>query len=182
MEQKTDLRLDVLPKVTQKAFQACANMPFFSRGDWYLAGGTALALQTGHRRSIDLDFFTRRKEFNEKEAEEILSSNGKWITMAISKGTLYGEFFGGKISLISYPFFKPNKPMIRFGNVVLLALPDIAVMKIIAISHRGKKRDFFDLFWLCQNGYFLKDIILNVDKQYTVRQNLTHILKSLVFF
>lgn len=157
-------------------------MPIFSSEDWYLAGGTALALQVGHRQSVDLDFFTRRSEFDEKKIEEILSVQGKWITTAISKGTLYGEFFGGKISFISYPFFKPAKPMLTFGNISLLTLPDIAVMKIIAISQRGKKRDFFDVFWLCQNAVSLNDIILNVNRQYTVRQNLTHILKSLVYF
>ena len=182
IKQKTNLRLDILPKNTLKAFQICAKTPFFSRGEWYLAGGTSIALQTGHRRSVDLDFFTECKQFNEKKAEEILSSDGEWITMSINKGTLYGEFFGGKISLISYPFFKPSKPMIKFSNVSLLALSDIAVMKIIAISQRGRKRDFFDLFWLCKNEQSLKNIILNVDKQYTVRQNKIHILKSLVYF
>lgn len=182
MRQKTDLHLDILPRATKRAFQVCASMPFFFSGDWYLAGGTALALQTGHRRSVDLDFFTKRKEFSEKEAEEILSSNGEWITTSISKGTLYGRFFGGKISLISYPFFNPKKTMLKVGNISLLALSDIAVMKMIAISQRGKKRDFFDVFWLCKNTQSLKSIILNINKQYTVKQNLLHILKSLVFF
>lgn len=157
-------------------------MPIFSRQDWYLAGGTALALQAGHRQSADLDFFTKRGKFDEKKIEEILSAEGEWITTAISEGTLYGEFFGGKISFISYPFFKPAKPMLTFGNVSLLALPDIAVMKIIAISQRGRKRDFFDLFWLCENTQPLSDIIVNVNRQYAVRQNLAHILKSLVYF
>lgn len=182
IKQEADLRFNILPKATLKAFQICANMPIFSSEDWYLAGGTALALQVGHRQSVDLDFFTRRSEFDEKKIEETLSVQGKWITTSISKGTLYGEFFGGKISFISYPFFKPAKPMLIFGNISLLTLPDIAVMKIIAISQRGKKRDFFDVFWLCQNAVSLNDIILNVNRQYTVRQNLTHILKSLMYF
>jgi len=181
-KQEADLKLDILPKETAKAFRTCANMPIFSHEDWYLAGGTALALQAGHRKSVDLDFFTRRSKFDEKKAEEILSSQGEWITTAMSKGTLYGELFGGKISLISYPFFKPDKPMLVFGNISLLALPDIAVMKVIAVSQRGRKRDFFDLFWLSQNTQPLGDIILNVNRQYTVRQNLAHILKSLVYF
>lgn len=181
-KREVDLKLDILSKETAKAFQTCANMPIFSHEDWYLAGGTALALQAGHRKSVDLDFFTKRSKFDEKKVEEILSSQGEWITTSMSKGTLYGEFFGGKISLISYPFFKPDKPMLVFGNISLLAPPDIAVMKIIAISQRGRKRDFFDLFWLSQNTQPLGDIVLNVDRQYTVRQNLAHILKSLVYF
>lgn len=134
IKQETGLRFDILSKATTKAFRACASTPLFSRQDWYLAGGTALAL------------------------------------------------FGGKISLISYPFFKPAHPMVTFGNVSLLAPPDIAVMKIIAISQRGRKRDFFDLFWLCQNALSLNDIIVNVNSKYTVRQKPAHILKSLVYF
>ena len=55
-------------------------------------------------------------------------------------------------------------------------------MKIIAISQRGKKRDFFDLYWICQNIVPLHESILKIDKQYNIRQNLTHILKSLVYF
>jgi len=72
--------------------------------------------------------------------------------------------------------------MSKFGSISLLAPFDIAVMKIIAISQRGKKRDFFDLFWLCQNVRPLNDFIANVDSQYNIRQNPTHILKSLVYF
>lgn len=182
IKQEGDLRLDILPKTTARVFQICAKMPIFSREDWYLAGGTALALQVGHRQSADFDFFTRRKNFDVKKIEKILSSQGEWITTAVSEGTLYGELFGGKISLISYPFFRPNKPMLAFGNVSMLAPYDIAVMKIIAISQRGRKRDFFDIFWLCQNAISLNDIIVSVNQQYTVQQSLTHILKSLVYF
>jgi len=126
--------------------------------------------------------FTKRSQFDEKKIEEILSGQGEWITTSISRGTLYGEFFEGKISLISYPFFKSANPMSKFGSISLLAPFDIAVMKIIAISQRGKKRDFFDLFWLCQNVRPLNDFIANVDSQYNIRQNPTHILKSLVYF
>jgi len=176
------LFFDALPKAVVSALKKCSEMDFFSQGNWYLAGGTALALQSGHRRSYDLDFFTKNKIFDEKKVEKILNDEGKWITNAISKGTVYGIFSGTKISLISYPYFKPAEKMHKFGTVSLLTPPDIAVMKIIAISQRGKKRDFFDLYWICQNVESLHNSILKVNKQYSVRQNLTHILKSLVYF
>lgn len=177
-----NLFFDLLPKTTVRAFEKCSQIDFFSHNSWYLAGGTALALQTGHRRSVDLDFFTTKKLFNEKKMEENMSGYGEWITSSISDGTLYGEFFRAKISFIAYPFFTPAVPMRQFGTVFLLTPQDIAVMKIIAISQRGRKRDFFDLYWICQNTQPLLDSILNVHKQYSVRQNLTHILKSLVYF
>ena len=181
-QENDGLRFDVLPKSATAAFKICAKMDFLSDGKWYLAGGTALALQMGHRKSIDLDFFTRQKTFDEKKLEKILNNHGKWVTTSLSGGTLYGELVNAKISFISYPFFKPAKPMMRHGTILLLTPQDIAVMKIIAISQRGKKRDFFDLYWICKNVQPLYDNILKVHKQYSIRQNLTHILKSLVYF
>lgn len=179
---KADLFFNTLPKATAKAFLRCSEINLFSSSGWYLAGGTALALQAGHRRSVDLDFFTKEKKINEKKIEEIISEHGDWVTNSISTGTLYGEFLGAKTSFISYPFFTPNEPMRKQGAISILAPLDIAVMKIIAISQRGKKRDFFDLYWVCQNINSLSNIISKVSKQYSVSQNPVHILKSLVYF
>ncbi|MDO8626308.1 MAG: nucleotidyl transferase AbiEii/AbiGii toxin family protein [Candidatus Magasanikbacteria bacterium] len=173
---------DILPKATLRALQKCADVSLFSQGKWYLAGGTALALQAGHRQSVDLDFFTEQKGFNEKKIEELLSSQGKWVTTSLSDGTLYGEFFEAKMSFIAYPFFMPAMPTRKYGTVAIMTPLDIAVMKIIAISQRGHKRDFFDLYWICQNVQALSEIIPRVHEQYTIRQNPTHILKSLVYF
>lgn len=176
------LFFDALPKAAVLALKKCSKMDFFSQSNWYLAGGTALALQSGHRKSYDLDFFTKNKFFDEKKVEKILNDEGEWITNSISKGTIYGVFSKTKISLISYTHFKPAEKMQKLGTVSLLSPSDIAVMKIIAISQRGKKRDFFDLYWISQNIESLHNSILKVHKQYSVNQNLTHILKSLVYF
>lgn len=176
------LFFDALPKDAVLALKKCSEMDFFSKGNWYLAGGTALALQLGHRISYDLDFFTKEESFDEKNIEKILNDKGEWVTNSMSKGTVYGIFLKTKMSLIAYPQFKPLEKMLNFGTISLLTPPDIAVMKIIAISQRGKKRDFFDLYRICQDVEFLYDSILKVHKQYSVNQNLTHILKSLVYF
>ncbi|MBI5306311.1 nucleotidyl transferase AbiEii/AbiGii toxin family protein [Candidatus Wolfebacteria bacterium] len=182
MLKSDNLFFDVLPKATAKSFMRCSEIDFFSRDAWYLAGGTALVLQEGHRRSVDLDFFIKKKLFNQKKAEEIMSEHGEWVTSSIVDGTLYGEFFGAKMSFIAYHFFTSAEPMRKYGTVSILALLDIAVMKIIAISQRGRKRDFFDLYWICQNARPLYDILLRVHKQYSVSQNIVHILKAMVYF
>ena len=176
------LHLEALPPVTKKAFLRCVEMPFFSSKKWYLAGGTALALHAGHRQSVDLDFFTVEKSFDEKRIEEELSAAGDWKTSSMDYGTVYGEFGGAKMSLIAYPFFRPSEPFSRVGHVDIVVPPDIAVMKIVAISQRGKKRDFVDLYWMCLHTQSLRESIDRTLKQYTVRQNPTHLLKSLVFF
>ncbi len=177
-----ELHLEALPPVTKKAFLRCVEMPFFSSGQWYLAGGTALALHAGHRQSVDLDFFTVEKSFDEKKIEESLSATGGWKTSSMDYGTVYGEFGGAKMSLIAYPFFRPTLPFAQIGKVSIVAPSDIAIMKIVAISQRGKKRDFVDLYWLCLHTQSLRESVGQTLKQYTVRQNPNHLLKSLVFF
>ncbi len=176
------LCLDVLPRATQNAFLACASLPLFSSGDWYLAGGTALALQAGHRQSVDLDFFTLNKTFDEKKVAETLSKSGEWETTSIARGTLYGKFLKAKISLISYPFFTPTKPFLQAGTISIITPPNVAAMKIVAISQRGKKRDFVDLYWISQHVQSLGESIRQAEQQYSVSQNPNHFLKSLTYF
>lgn len=181
-EENTPFYFNTLPKVTLRAFKKISEVNFFTRSRWYLAGGTALALQTGHRQSVDLDFFTEEKNFNQRKIEEILNHKGEWKTTSSSEGTLYGEFMGAKVSFIAYPFFTPATPARKYGTIAITTPSDIAVMKIMAVSQRGRKRDFFDLYWICQNKKPLSEIIPQVHKQYKIHQNLSHILKSLVYF
>ena len=176
------LHLEVLPDVTKKIFLKCISNSFFSSGGWYLAGGTSLALQAGHRRSVDLDFFTPEESFDEKKIEETLSKLGDWKTTSMDRGTVYGELDRAKISLIAYPFIKFSQPFLKIGTVSLVKPEDIAAMKIVAISQRGKKRDFFDLYWISHNIQNLTKSIESAQDQYKIKQNLTHVLKSLVYF
>ena len=157
-------------------------MPLFNQSGWYLAGGTALALQAGHRKSVDLDFFTTLDTFDEGRVAESMSNAGEWKTASLSQGTLYGEFMSAKASFISYPSFSPADELIEVGSVSILTPSDIAAMKIIAVSQRGRKRDFFDLYWLSINVLPLGKSVDRAQRQYSVRQNINHILKSLVYF
>src|SRR3989338_7875922 len=142
--------LDALPRPTRKALEQCANDPWFSNVSWYLAGGTALALQVGHRKSFDLDFFTQEKEFNQQTIATHFPTD-LWKTERIYPGTLFGELAGAKVSFIAYPFFKYCQPFSRYGTISILSPRDIGVMKILAMSQRGRKRDFVDLYWLCHH-------------------------------
>lgn len=175
------LHLEILPEKTKRAFVKCTGIPLFAENAWYLAGGTALTLQVGHRQSVDLDFFTPQK-FDEKKISEQLSTFGPWETTLISPGTIYGEFLGAKMSLIYYPFFKNADPLLNIGSVNIMTPQDISVMKIVAVSQRGRKRDFIDLYWLGQHIIPLEESIKRITKQYTVKQNISYVLKSLVYF
>jgi len=183
MSDTASLKLDTLPLATKRGLIEIANLNIFPNTNWYLAGGTALALQVGHRESFDLDFFTPDKIDNLVPLERELIVTGKWTSTLAQKGTLYGVFYGAKVSFISYPFFVPTKKRVMCGNIPIIVPADIAVMKVIATSQRGRKRDFIDLFWLCHNGENLRDIILRVKKQYPgEKHNIPHFIKSLNYF
>ena len=178
-----ELYLDQLPAETRQAFLRCISLPLFQSNQWYLAGGTGLALQVGHRQSFDLDFFTPRATFQNFSVERELLATGQWQTTLQEAGTLYGIFMKAKMSLIAYPFFIPGDKRVRCGTIRLLTPEDIAAMKIIAISQRGRKRDFVDLYWYCRHREDLTAVLYRAIKQYPGQEkNLTHLIKSLTYF
>ncbi len=178
-----NLHYEALPKDTTKAFEFLSKEVWLSKDGWYLAGGTALALQTGHRKSVDLDFFTTEKGFNVKTLLENFLDSKDWKVTTEENNTLYGELLGAKVSFIAYPFFIPKQEYIKYGSINILQIRDIAVMKIVAISQRGKKRDFFDLYWCAHHIEPLIEIIKRLPEQYpSVAHDYHHILKAIVYF
>lgn len=174
---------EILPPQTKKALDFLSTEAWLAESKWYLAGETALALQAGTRKSHDLDFFTTESEFNGQMLLTNFLKTPDWKTEWVKKNTIYGELFGSKISFVSNLLFLPGRELIRHGAVSVLSAIDIAVMKIIAISQRGRKRDFYDLYWCARNLEGLKDLILRLPAQYpSVAHNYHHILKSLVYF
>lgn len=182
-KKQIDTNLAILPSETKKAFIFLSKQVWIGKDGWYLAGGTALALQAGHRQSVDLDFFTAEKDFDKSELLDNLLGSSGWKTALDRKNTIYGELFKAKISFIAYPFFVPKQNFIKYGAINILHPLDTAVMKIIAISQRGRKRDFFDLYWLAKNAEPLENSIKRLKMQYpSVAHDYHHILKSLVYF
>jgi hypothetical protein len=182
-QKQLSLHFSCLPPWTKKALDFFSKQIWLKDAGWYLAGGTALALNAGNRRSFDLDFFSERSNFENDEVLQELKNQKSWKVTMNRKNTIYGELFGAKVSFIAYPFFAPNQSPIFYGNVRILDPHDIAVMKIIAISQRGRKRDFFDLFWCTQYLEPLEKTLKRLKKQYpeTVH-DYHHILKALVYF
>lgn len=149
---------------------------------WYLAGGTALALHYAHRTSEDLDFFTEHSTLRGQTLVDRLGSIAPWRTTLQRKGTLYGILGGVKVSFIAYPWFRPEH-VERAGHLRILGADDIAVMKILAVAQRGRRRDFVDLYTHCQRDHALGDLLERVRRQYPDRSpDIAHLLRSLVFF
>jgi hypothetical protein len=148
--------------------------------DAYLVGGTAVALQLGHRISVDFDFFTS-KGFLPNAFAINLSKFGSFVVEKTDKGTILGEFEGIKFSLFIYQY-----PLIfhtlKYLSLNVADIRDIAAMKIDAIATRGAKRDFIDLYFICKSGYRLTEVLNFYNKKYrNLASNLIHIQKSLVF-
>jgi len=152
--------------------------------DAYMAGGTALALQIGHRLSRDFDFFTP-KEFKEDIfVQRIKKSIPDFILEKMEWGTILGHVNKTRFSLFYY-----NYPLLfemrEFLGIRIADIKDIASMKIAAIADRGTKRDFVDLFFIIKIKQILplKEILDLYDKKFkTLKQNRMHILKSLNYF
>ena len=147
----------------------------------YLAGESACALQLGHRISVDLDFFTP-DEFNDRELIKSLQKLADFKVEEKSQGTVLGILEGIRFSIFTYkyPVLFPYKSIFKIN---VLDLRDIAAMKIDAISTRGKKRDFIDLYFICRKGITLKRILSFYDRKYGIlASNIIHIQKALVYF
>lgn len=178
---KLTLNFSHIPYNTKQAIEVLSKQPWLKEERWYLAGGTALALQCNHRTSVDLDFFNPKKGIDLASVVNALFP--EWVTTNQKEDTLYGELKNAKVSFIAYPFFVPQQSFILYKSINILDARDIAVMKIIAISQRGKKRDFFDLYWYILNKEPLIDVLKRVKDQFpNLKHNYHHIIKSLTYF
>lgn len=143
-----------------------------------LVGGTALALQIGHRKSIDLDFFTTTN-FDSNQLLSSLLDNYDFVVFSQFPQTLIGTINGIKVDFIrfKYPFIRPS---VEINGIRMLSVEDIAPMKLDAISGRGSKKDFFDLYYLLE--IMPMDSILSLYLEKYSHQTLFHIVRSLVYF
>ena len=148
---------------------------------WTLAGGTGLALQIGHRISEDFDFF-RADTFFPERLHEALRSIDEVETLQEEDRTLTVLVSAVKISFFSVPdeFLFQGQPYELF---VLADPRDIALMKLAAISGRGSRKDFIDLYTLLRGGLSLEQIFEWLPEKYGKgRVNTYHVLKSLTYF
>ncbi len=148
--------------------------------DFYLSGGTALALQLGHRESEDLDFFSK-DFFNPSRLQLKLEKYGKLNDLELSEGTLNTYLNGAKLQFLEYPYALV-KNHFDWQGIKLSSIEDIACTKLHTISMRGSKKDFVDLFFILQS-FSLDDLFKMLKRKYVISDfSQTHILKSLVYF
>jgi predicted nucleotidyltransferase component of viral defense system len=163
-------RISILPKL--------ANF----KEDFYLAGGTALALYFGHRDSVDFDFFSSKSFSVERLVSKIekVFSGHKILIIQKEIGTLTVILDDEiKISFFEYDYCLIAQ-VVESEYMILASIPDIACMKLSAICSRSLYKDYLDLFFIFQKFslsqllQFCKDKFPSLDEQV--------ILKSLLYF
>ncbi len=153
--------------------------------EFYLAGGTGLALLYGHRLSRDFDFFTAQL-FDENAFIQRLQGLNDLTIVAKSEHTVHITYMGLKISFLAYTYpllykkkqYQPEADI----SINVADARDIACTKISAIGSRGTKRDFVDLYKVTRQ-YSLPELYRLFQKKFSLTPyNNVHILKSLTYF
>ena len=171
----------VLPRHSLELLTELERNPSPDLRGWTLAGGTGLAFLLGHRTSEDLDFF-RTDDRDVRTLHDVLQETGSYETLQEADHTLTVLMQGTKLSFfrVRDPFLFNSIPY-RFFSVA--SEQDIALMKLAAISGRGSRKDFIDLYLILRNNGHLDEYFRLLPEKYGAsRINTYHILKSLTYF
>ena len=152
------------------------NEPLFE--NFFLVGGTALALQIGHRNSIDIDMFGSC-EINKNLFIEKLKEYGNVTVTTSTKNILILNTNGIKIDFVHYNYPILETP-IEIDGIRILCKADTAAMKLNAIAGRGSKKDFIDLYFLLKE-FSLREMMDFYNRKYTDGSEFM-VCKSLSFF
>jgi predicted nucleotidyltransferase component of viral defense system len=156
------------------------SLPQSVAADFYLAGGTGLALRLGHRFSHDLDFFSERP-FRNDVIKRDLGPSGIFELFQDSQGTIEGMLLKTRLTFLYYPH-RLLEPGSAWSHITVASVLDMAAMKLSAVSSRGSRKDFIDLFFI--KNIIEWDAIVEAfkNKYQDSGYNLVHIIKSLGWF
>lgn len=177
----TELYWETVTPLMRQVMQTLGQSELCPR--FYLAGGTALALQLGHRRSIDLDFFSETDEVRPemhlqalhvlKEFRPILVEQA-WGNLLLLIEDLHVGFFGYGYRLVAPPVMAEGVP--------LASLADIGLMKLDALATRVSRKDFHDLYAIAQR-IPLDDLLTLAPTKYpSVRDFEAMVVRYMVYF
>ena len=146
--------------------------------EFTLVGGTALALHFGHRISEDIDLFSWTKF----DIDNLINELSKKTALAVKMKTPIGAHVfieNVKTDFVYFPI-KPIRDTLLVDGTRLLAVEDIAAMKLNAIANRGAKKDFYDLFYLLQ--FFGAEKLVELFKEKFSTQDVFGLIRSMIYF
>jgi hypothetical protein len=171
---------EILARQQQKVLAQLG--PLLTQRGFYLAGGTAVALHLGHRRSVDLDWFTAEALSDTMRLAQDLREQGiPFVAGMAAPGTLHGTIRGVRVSLLEYryPLLAALRPW--RGGSRIAGRPDLAAMKLAAVAQRGAKKDFVDVYALGHGRCSLRQMLRWYQEKYAVH-DVAHLLYSLAYF
>lgn len=168
-----EFKLDRLPPATAAVIAKLADEPALE--GFCLVGGTAMALQAGHRRSLDVDLVTFGKTLDKNGLFKAMRARGATLVTPqsmISAAKINGidllahvqdyALDGVKVQCFVDPAgqrFAPGVQAVAGWCFGLADLPTLFEMKSALLLQRSRSRDYFDLMWFCQHGKTLEDIV-----------------------
>lgn len=170
------LYLEIVESSTLELLKKLQRLPVLEQTR--LVGGTALALQLGHRKSIDLDFFGTV----DCEAEYLRESIAGIASLTILKESPHIHIYivdGIKVDIVNYKYPWLDDVVLEQG-LRLASVSDIAAMKITAIIGRGTKKDFIDIAFLLHH-FSLEEILHFYAAKYN-DSSVFMAMKSLAYF
>lgn len=176
----TDLFWNTVTDEVQAILSEFARTPIAR--SFYLAGGTALSLQLGHRISVDLDFFSPSEDIptirpileNSFTGFSSVLADSSWGNLVYLVNNVRVGFYGYGFPLVA--------PLVESGAVRLASIEDIALMKLDAMLSRAARKDFYDLYFIFQRIPVSK-IFQKADQKYpAIRDFEVQVTKRLVFF
>ena len=170
------LSLQTVVPDTLELLRKIMGEPLFS--DMRLVGGTALALQYGHRSSVDLDMFGTLNADNE-DVEEVIGAIGNYTRIKVTNNIKIYQVNNIKVDFVNYKYPWIDD-MVEDGGIRLASPRDIAAMKINAIEGRGTRKDFIDIFFLLQH-YSLEELLGFYQQKYP-EHSVFRALMSLTYF
>lgn len=153
-----------------------------SNSDFYLGGGTAVALHLGHRRSEDFDWLSPGKLEEPMSLAAEARSAGLHVENAqVARGTLHAIVNDVQVSFFEYPY-PLLSPVVNWSDcsLSLASLDDLGCMKLAAIAQRGSRKDFVDLYFIDKHTSL--DRLLNLYKRKYSTEDTNHVLVGLSYF
>lgn len=172
------LQQSVVTTETLELMRKLMNEKIFE--NYFLVGGTALALRLGHRKSIDIDMFTQY-DIPVNEVQKYLSEKYHFTEEFKEKNTLKGDIAKIKIDLIKYdyPFLQPLEK--TNDGIKIASTEDIIAMKLSVITDSGTRvKDFTDIAYLSRDFSFNQ--MLEFYKTKYEGSNIFSVAKALVYF
>lgn len=145
------------PEILNEAQEGLLTLVSKFGREYYLVGGTAIALYLGHRRSIDYDLFKKTQLKRKKNLEMIHASGFPYQIVFNTEGQMNLVVNGVKLTFFQYEF--DVKPVTAFKDVIKLpSLLDLAAMKAYALGRRSKWKDYVDLYFLLKDHFSIDEI------------------------